>query len=1560
MFIFIGDTFMSTTFILFLIVTYLAILAFEAGSFFYFYFKVKEMESIWDQSSIHKVNSTTHNWSSVEFRKLKVGDLIMLKHGTVAPADVLIIDTSDTHFSEQILNSNERRVTGCNRMTIKRAVKNLRNKNSTKNPHEAIRNMLPMLEGQLEYEAPSERVAHFYGSYKLNNDPQISKINHKNMLFCGTQLHTSWMIGIVLFTGQDTKIIQMNMLQWTKFQRIRKETKISKISVFINWLFVVYTASSLIVAMIFVVQINFASAKVELANWIESEVLGSTHYFKRILMLIQGPLMLVPHLIVLVYEVVCFVYGIIIQRTKQDEQDKMIQEATMNITQATEYAGRRNYKKRSTRLKDTNEQSVTGTDIRKTKSGEEASVNLTGVDSSRNTLISHRRGRGGRPDPNNTNVSASRVRSTGGASGTHNRGKRGTNSDNNHPHFQLDIDQVKVINYEALPDLGSINHVVFDKTDTLTMSTMHVCQLATYSSIYKVEGEVKLRELMELYQTSPQEFEFEEDEEEKKAKENSFYSEKSQEYEKEIAGDYFHLVHCDNSIEILNYVPTPDYNNALHVENAIMRGNSAYSANGGDYSERDNSIHSISKRNSQRGFPLEYQSGVVNGNNPNQSQLHVNSQGPSQPGQDPQNLPKKGIDDSFAELNMLEKQFKKHYKEDAILAASPRGDSPDGDSVDMFYSFRNFTQLKINNDKHLNDKHLVADVMKRSESVEELLTNLFVMHMVEYGPYLHEERYMRPEDEAVFEVVRSLGFYQDKMFKPNDLKQQPDQSIKKLFAFNIETISKLKKQVVVYAMNIYSQNRKRKSMIIGSQSENDPFELIAIGSEKSMKSALRPPRNMKEENLLKILIAKQKQKGLKVLIVARKGLSEDQVFSYTKEYNKISNSARDQIEDLENLAIQMENDMEFVGCLGLRDSIQVEAIKLANEIKRSSLPISIMSGDELENCLTVVQKLQTSDIDIQNSSSFYWIRLSSQRGILQEMRRIFDAVHDTLQNESYLAIDRIMKQDKEDQRGLEESQTLTKQSSRVQIEAVAGGRDLLEKVENLSELITDEEQLNRLKKTLLISGESIDIIMQSTILRQHLCSILFVTRSILAYDLRPKHKTFLIDVMRSTGQVVMAVGDGFNDIGMLARANIGIQLSNSHVPLIFGDIVVPQLKQIAPLLYRHGFTIKKNLLLIYTILINIVTVTMFFPVMTMYYAYHTITFDQKLLNFLIINIVFVLFTVFALVNHPYSSKILARYPALYRENHRITQNIGDIFLIFFLWGIVEGIVMIVPAVLFLSNDLNYQGHAISFEILFIYYLIIQVVGSTAKMILLLSRRNLKSVAKILVTSFLTYAILIMFQRLFNQEALILSGGILPFHSNFMYSVVIVLSVQIYFSAILIESFKKSYFLRSATLLRKFGSMSPAQATNSVVLKSILNEQNSGQDVFLELIHKVRQPFRELATMDSALRRIINIDFHNSNMGLGTFSNRIVDEDENRRFLSYLKKSVNQQHLRLLLVGVYFGALFEWIIAVLTKKYTIPLLLATPLPYFILVVLGLLLVQKFKEKFLYTGMLSSLF
>jgi hypothetical protein len=90
-----------------------------------------------------------------------------------------------------------------------------------------------------------------------------------------------------------------------------------------------------------------------------------------------------------------------------------------------------------------------------------------------------------------------------------------------------DENRIKVIQPSVLTDLGDINHAIFDKTDTLTLSTIEIVQLASSTKLYNLD----IKTLFQMYREvkrDPTKYQRMEDlEEVMKQKEDDNYSEKS-------------------------------------------------------------------------------------------------------------------------------------------------------------------------------------------------------------------------------------------------------------------------------------------------------------------------------------------------------------------------------------------------------------------------------------------------------------------------------------------------------------------------------------------------------------------------------------------------------------------------------------------------------------------------------------------------------------------------------------------------------------------------------------------------------------------------------------------------------------------------------------------------------------------------------------------------------------------------------------------------------------------------------------------------------------------------
>jgi P-type E1-E2 ATPase len=60
-------------------------------------------------------------------------------------------------------------------------------------------------------------------------------------------------------------------------------------------------------------------------------------------------------------------------------------------------------------------------------------------------------------------------------------------------------------------------------------------------------------------------------------------------------------------------------------------------------------------------------------------------------------------------------------------------------------------------------------------------------------------------------------------------------------------------------------------------------------------------------------------------------------------------------------------------------------------------------------------------------------------------------------------------------------------------------------------------------------------------------------------------------------KIIVAVGDGLNDMGMLQAASVGIQLKAENVDMVFGDILVENLSIIPLMMRRECRRLHSNL-----------------------------------------------------------------------------------------------------------------------------------------------------------------------------------------------------------------------------------------------------------------------------------------------------------------------------------------------------------------------------------------------
>jgi len=734
-----------------------------------------------------------------------------------------------------------------------------------------------------------------------------------------------------------------------------------------------------------------------------------------------------------------------------------------------------------------------------------------------------------------------------------NMGRRGTlqsvNKSVQKMKNSFEKDGVKVINHKALYDIGMINHAIFDKTNTLTSGQVEVIGLTTPTRMYSLDL-LRLESILKEVKINPEKYAQYEDE---KFKEYESYSEKSQECEAEMNGEFVEDIFKEDPTftEGINAISQrSDYRELgfnTRRDTRRITGGSKYRRAG---SKKYSIIEEIQRRGERDN------SGSVVSQDPNSMLSYPNSDVESNlQGADPQFKEQKArLYQKIAKLEIRYKELvgtdgfsprnlgrKRSAHKDSSLESSKKSSS--------FHSFIyddkiNSPKLDITLEKFSKPEKFVTDFVKRHNRIEELISAVLLCHEKD----LHYNRFDRDaadkEEEGLFHLCNLLG-YSIKMEKSKDPR-----FIRK---YRISCIDQAEKVYNILGINS-DTNRGRTSVVVNDESKGEKnFVLYVKGYDSAMKSLLT--LNRSDKSTYNQIMSKYVQKGMKKVVYGTRQITTEEAFEYRSTFLLVSKSKRDQEDNFEKIAIEIEKDLNFTGCLGIRDIVRPDAKKLIDTLQLSGIPVSIFTGDTLAQTISVCKALSITFDDFNDHYHFYIIRGDDA---IQSMKRILARIYENLKRTKISSL-------KDSSKEFQESNTQFKDAN--------DHSRIPKKLEFLKSVVCHHS------KSLLINGRALEIICASQHLIDHLKFILLFCDNIIGHELSPEHKQILLDYMRIKRDItIMAVGDGFNDISMLRHADVGIQLSNPDVPLVFSDFMVNKISYIEKLIFGYARQYRLNMI----------------------------------------------------------------------------------------------------------------------------------------------------------------------------------------------------------------------------------------------------------------------------------------------------------------------------------------------------------------------------------------------
>jgi phospholipid-translocating ATPase len=177
-------------------------------------------------------SSGTAQWERTLWKKLEVGDLVLLRDNEQVPADILVLSTSDP---DALCFVETKNLDGETNLKVRKAI-NATCKISSEEDLEHSR-------FTLDSEPPHANLYSYNGVLRYRpsgeglNEPNAEKVEActiNELLLRGCTLrNTKWIIGLVVFTGADTKIMLNGGDTPSKRSKIERETNFNVIMNFI-------------------------------------------------------------------------------------------------------------------------------------------------------------------------------------------------------------------------------------------------------------------------------------------------------------------------------------------------------------------------------------------------------------------------------------------------------------------------------------------------------------------------------------------------------------------------------------------------------------------------------------------------------------------------------------------------------------------------------------------------------------------------------------------------------------------------------------------------------------------------------------------------------------------------------------------------------------------------------------------------------------------------------------------------------------------------------------------------------------------------------------------------------------------------------------------------------------------------------------------------------------------------------------------------------------------------------------------------------------------------------
>ena len=412
---------------------------------------------------------------------------------------------------------------------------------------------------------------------------------------------------------------------------------------------------------------------------------------------------------------------------------------------------------------------------------------------------------------------------------------------------------------------------------------------------------------------------------------------------------------------------------------------------------------------------------------------------------------------------------------------------------------------------------------------------------------------------------------------------------------------KLSSKKVTYKISLsfgYTSERKSMSVILQNIENPEEIYLFIKGADNIILNKI----NKKNRNNQKIIdnienaLDTYAKEGLRILAVAYKKISINELNIYQKEYLQACKSTYKKKEQLDILSRKIENDLILLGVTGIQDELQDEVYETLRDFSEAGIKLWVLTGDKKDTAKSI--GFSCGLFDDKNFNIFEikeGLTKTQLESRLNELAEQFNNIVDKINAKSSNKIDTIKSTSKDNVRENNDINT-TKKEALKSIEAEFEMRNKFALIVSSDELniialnyeleILFYELASRCNSVLccrvtpIQKAKMVHLIQRFTKIQNNKGSNYYkYLNQQDIYNNSEENKTKKIVGPLKDSITTLAIGDGANDVNMITSAHIGVGIIGveGKQAARASDYAIGEFKFLKKLLFYHGHeSLRKN------------------------------------------------------------------------------------------------------------------------------------------------------------------------------------------------------------------------------------------------------------------------------------------------------------------------------------------------------------------------------------------------